>query len=106
MGGTGRRISEFKASLVYRVGSRAKQGNPVSKKQKTKQNKKTKKAGLVNIITKINIKNKGWGWRDGSELKSTDCSSRSLEFNSQQPHGGSGPSVMVCLKTAIMYSHT
>jgi len=34
------------------------------------------------------------GWRDGSVVKSTDCSSRGLEFNSQQPHGGSQPSVM------------
>jgi hypothetical protein len=34
------------------------------------------------------------GWRDGSVVKSTDCSSRSPEFNSQQPHGGSQPSVM------------
>jgi len=33
------------------------------------------------------------GWRDGSAVKSTDCSSRGLEFNSQQPHGGSKPSV-------------
>ena len=40
----------------------------------------------------------------------TDCSSRSTEFNSQQPHGGSQPSVMrsnalpllVCLKTATV----
>jgi hypothetical protein len=35
------------------------------------------------------------GRRDGSEVKSTDCSSRGPEFNSQQPHGGdSQPSVM------------
>jgi hypothetical protein len=34
------------------------------------------------------------GWRDGSAVKSTDCSSRGLEFKSQQPHGGSQPSVM------------
>jgi hypothetical protein len=34
------------------------------------------------------------GWRDGLALKSTDCSSRSPEFNSQQPHGGSQPSIM------------
>jgi hypothetical protein len=27
-------------------------------------------------------------------VKSTDCSSRGPEFNSQQPHGGSRPSVM------------
>uniref|UniRef100_A0A8I6AET2 Cytochrome c oxidase assembly protein COX20, mitochondrial n=1 Tax=Rattus norvegicus TaxID=10116 RepID=A0A8I6AET2_RAT len=36
----------------------------------------------------------GGGWRDGSVTKSTDCSSRGPEFNSQQPHGGSQPSVM------------
>jgi hypothetical protein len=34
------------------------------------------------------------GWRDGSAIKSTDCSSRGLEFKFQQPHGGSQPSVM------------
>ena len=34
------------------------------------------------------------GWRDGSVVKSTDCSSRGFEFNSQQPHGGSQPSVV------------
>jgi hypothetical protein len=33
-------------------------------------------------------------WRDGSEVKSTGCCSRGLEFNSQQPHRGSQPSVM------------
>ena len=44
MGGRGRRISEFKASLVYKVSSRtarATQRNPVSKNQKT--NKQTNK---------------------------------------------------------------
>jgi hypothetical protein len=43
-GGRGRQISEFKASLVYKVSSRtarAIQRNPVSEKNKTKQNKKT-----------------------------------------------------------------
>jgi hypothetical protein len=34
------------------------------------------------------------GWRDGSEVESSDCSSRGPEFKSQQPHGGSQPSVM------------
>ena len=34
------------------------------------------------------------GWRDGSAVKSTDCSFRGLEFNSQQPHGGSQPPIM------------
>jgi hypothetical protein len=38
-------------------------------------------------------------------VKSTNCSSRSSEFNFQQPHGGSQPSVMgsdVCLKTVTV----
>jgi hypothetical protein len=41
LGGRGRQISEFKASLVYRVSSRtarATQRNPVLKKQTNKQN--------------------------------------------------------------------
>jgi hypothetical protein len=33
------------------------------------------------------------GWRDGSAVKSTDCSSKGPEFKSQQPHGGSQPSI-------------
>jgi hypothetical protein len=43
LGGRGRRISEFEASLVYRVSSRrarATQRNPVSKNQKKKKKKK------------------------------------------------------------------
>jgi hypothetical protein len=39
-------------------------------------------------------KNEIWGWRDGSVVKSTDFSSRGSEFNSQQPYGGSQPSVI------------
>jgi hypothetical protein len=46
LGGRGRRISEFEASLVYKVSSRiarATQRNPVSKKpNQTKTNKKEK----------------------------------------------------------------
>jgi hypothetical protein len=34
------------------------------------------------------------GWRDGSVVKSIDCSCRGPELNSQTPHGGSQPSVM------------
>ena len=34
------------------------------------------------------------GWRDGSAVESTDCSTEGPEFKSQQPHGGSQPSVM------------
>jgi hypothetical protein len=33
------------------------------------------------------------GWQDGSVVKSTDCSSEGPEFKSQQPYGGSQPSV-------------
>jgi hypothetical protein len=40
------------------------------------------------------IKRRGEAWRDGSAVRSTGCSSRGPEFNSQQPHGGSQPSVM------------
>jgi hypothetical protein len=43
LGGRGRQISEFKASLVYRVSSRtarATQRNPASKNQKPKKKKK------------------------------------------------------------------
>jgi hypothetical protein len=42
----------------------------------------------------IASKDTALGWRDGSEVKSTDCSSKGPEFKSQQPHGGSQPSVM------------
>jgi hypothetical protein len=51
------------------------------------------------------------GWRHGSVVKSTDCSSRGPEFKSQQPYGGSQPSVtrpdslLWCLKTATVYLH-
>ncbi|CAO2624448.1 hypothetical protein LEMLEM_LOCUS18386, partial [Lemmus lemmus] len=34
------------------------------------------------------------GWRNGSVVKSIACPSKGPEFNSQQPHGGSQPSVM------------
>jgi hypothetical protein len=34
------------------------------------------------------------GWRDGSVVKSADCSSRGPEFKSQKPYGGSQPSLM------------
>jgi hypothetical protein len=34
------------------------------------------------------------GWRDGSAVKSTDCSSQGTEFKSLQPHSGLQPFVM------------
>ena len=44
----------------------------------------------------VNSTFKNWnlGWRDGSEGKSTDCSSKGPEFKSQKSHGGSQPSLM------------
>jgi hypothetical protein len=60
LGGRGRWISEFKASLVYKVSSRsawATQRNPVSKNEKTKQNKKTKNKKKKKTKKKTNTKN-------------------------------------------------
>jgi hypothetical protein len=48
---------------------------------------------MKKIFFPLKIESKN-GWRDGSGVKSTDCSSRDPELNSQQPHGGSQPSVM------------
>jgi hypothetical protein len=33
------------------------------------------------------------GWQDGSVVKSADYSSEGPEFKSQQPHGGSQPTI-------------
>jgi hypothetical protein len=46
------------------------------------------------MVLRHGIKIKVWGWRDGSVVKSTDCSSKGPEFNSWQPHGGSQPSCL------------
>jgi hypothetical protein len=43
----------------------------------------------------LTVKNEvGLGRRDGSVVKSTDCSFRGPELNSQQLHGGLQPSLM------------
>jgi hypothetical protein len=59
LGGRGRWISEFEASLVYRVSSRtarAIQRNPVSKKQnKTKQNKDNVGPALLRQSLKVSL---------------------------------------------------
>jgi hypothetical protein len=44
---------------------------------------------LKSLEVILKKKEKVQGWRDHSEVKSTDCSSRGPEFSSQQPHGGS-----------------
>jgi hypothetical protein len=46
------------------------------------------------VLCKSSKKGSKKGWRDGSVVKSTDCSSEGPEFKSQQPHGGSQPSIM------------
>jgi hypothetical protein len=52
-----------------------------------KQNKKqTKNPQVIKQKTFLFFKKNILGWRDDSAVKSTDCSSRGAEFNSQQPH--------------------
>jgi hypothetical protein len=62
LGGRGRRISEFEASLVYKVSSRtarAIQRNPVSKDQKKKRRKKKEAQGDADsLVTKWYTKEK------------------------------------------------
>jgi hypothetical protein len=58
LGGRGRWISEFEASLVYKVSSRtarAIQRNPVSKKPKPKQNNKKKNNKSKQTTTNISL---------------------------------------------------
>jgi hypothetical protein len=49
---------------------------------------------IPGLVVLGSIREQAEGWRGGSAVKSTDCSSRCLDFNSQQPHGGSQPSLM------------
>ena len=49
------------------------------------------------------LKDTHQGWRDGSVGKSTDCSSKGPEFNSQQPHGGSQASTMDLMSSSRMF---
>jgi hypothetical protein len=48
---------------------------------------------IINIV--FTIKTNFKGWRDGSMVRSTDYNSRGSESNSQQPDGGSQPSVIL-----------
>ena len=65
-------------------------------------------------IIKIGIiKNEEGDWSDGAAVKSTLCSFWGPEFNSQQPHGGSQPTILgtnalfchsgVCVDIALIY---
>ena len=62
--GRGRQISEFKASLVYRVSSRtarATQRNPVLKKTNPKQNKTNKQKRILPLFAVISKLLRGRG---------------------------------------------
>jgi hypothetical protein len=48
----------------------------------------------LSIVLSKSVKNCVGSWRDDSVVKSTDCSYKGLEFNSQQTHGSSQPSAM------------
>ena len=67
MGGRGRQISDFEASLVYKVSSRtarATQRSPVSKKTKQTNTKKTTNQPTIQTKTKKYVKNTQW--REGT----------------------------------------
>ena len=49
---------------------------------------------ISGLVVLGSIREQAEGWRDGSVVKSTDCSSEGPEFKSQQPHGGSQPSIL------------
>jgi hypothetical protein len=96
LGGRGRWISEFEASLVYRVISRtarATQRTPVSKKgkkrEKKERKKERKKEGEKERRREREKMLQKELERDGSVVKSTDCSSGALGFNFQPPHSNS-----------------
>jgi hypothetical protein len=66
LGGRGKQISEFKASLVYKVSSRtarATQRNPVSKNQKPKKKKNKKQKNKPKQTNKQKKPQKYGFWR-------------------------------------------
>jgi hypothetical protein len=91
LGGKGRVISEFEASLVYRVSSRtarATQRNPVLKKQRQSKQSKPKECAPVGFLismaeclTKVNL-------RKGEFLLAHSLRAHSLSFWVQECEGG------------------
>jgi hypothetical protein len=76
LGGRGRQISEFEASLVYKVSSRtarATQRNPVSGKTKPKQNKKTTDVFIVRCVYVfgMNLRARGLAMEQGTVTESS-----------------------------------
>jgi hypothetical protein len=51
-------------------------------------------SGSLEFVVSLVYRKSTRSWRDGSAVKSTDYASNGPEFSSQQPHGGSQPSVM------------
>jgi len=87
-----RMTKKFKVILRYTATS----SQPGLHDSMSQQNKNQKSWGEKKRETDkgVSLKTNTSGWRDGSVVKSTDCSSTGPEFNSQQPHGGSQSSVM------------
>jgi hypothetical protein len=106
----------FEDSLAYKVSSRTARAiwrNPVSERKKkelgvaahvckailAKQREdpwsSTISQADCRVSKKSCFRNKVHrGWRDGSAVESTGCSSRGPKFNSQQSHGGSQSLIM------------
>jgi hypothetical protein len=93
---------------------REKQGNKVKgrnkKSRRTFESKKKARLAKIKMQGFLN-KEKVGDWRGDSAIKRTDYSSSGPEFNSQQPHGGSQPSVMgsdalfLCVWREQLYTH-
>jgi hypothetical protein len=86
LGGRGRWVSEFEASLVYRVNSRtarATQRNPVSEKEEEKKKGKRKKidVGGPNPLWLVSYLGKWPGWYK----KASSCTSQREQVNKQHP---------------------
>ena len=62
-------------------------------KDRARESSKRSQTSLLGTCSMMKKQESGAG-EVAQQLKSTDCSSRGPEFNSQQPHGGSQPSVM------------
>jgi hypothetical protein len=85
---------QFTHSLIPPIQTKRNKTKHTNKERKTKRKKKNPNVNMSSgrdqaYSNKRNAK----GWRDGSAVKSTDCSSGGSAFKSQQPHGGSQPSI-------------
>jgi hypothetical protein len=91
LGGRGRRISEFEASLVYRVTSRkarATQRNPVSKKEKKKGRKEGRKGGRE-------------GGREGERERERERKKQTTRIQKKGPARGLSGSFATCYQARL-----